>query len=409
MHSVPQGKSLFAAGAVQHKGTVNFSSNSEIIIFPFFTPKWHSRWHHFSKRFYLSRISVNKNISVIIPFSYGYSYKDEGSCPEHIIEEICSLSGKIPFAFGKEKFFPQIDLVMRKDMFKKLSQYFQYNSIIERDSAFIRFNFSFKQRIAILEERKKKLKIGDNLVYNNHLMGKLSDLFSLFLLMLNIARPGGVSAGGWYVTVNRKHRNEWYHRLERTNGTNVDWLLWGDDSNENSNIKDLDILQTWRWFTENMPLMYGKIQTPISRALHAYSKLLETSSCTCGELQLLWPMVGLEAIFTDDSVNEESLSSQIVTKSNLLFKDIVNSKKIKNMYKIRSKFIHGKLNSTILIEDVFEEEKIMDRYDLPIADAATLATTLLISALQLFISNGWNDVRFDRKILLEGKTIPAQD
>lgn len=49
------------------------------------------------------------------------------------------------------------------------------------------------------------------------------------------------------------------------------------------------------------------------------------------------------------------------------------------MYKIRSKFIHGKLNSTILIEDVFEEEKIMDRYNFPIADAAKLATTLLLS------------------------------
>lgn len=294
-------------------------------------------------------------------------------------------------------------------MLKNLHQYFHHNSIDEEYSAFIRFNFSFKKRIVVLEEKKKALKIGDNLAYSNHLIGTLADLFTLFLLMMNIARPGGVYAGGWFITVNRKQKNEWYHRLNKVNGANVDWLLWGVNSNENSNIKDLDILQTWRWFIENIPLMYGKIQTPVSRALHVYSKLLEKSSSTSEELQLLWSMIGLEAVFTDESINEESLSSQIVSKSKLLFDDMVNSKKIKNMYKIRSKFIHGKLNSTILIEDVFEEEKIMDRYNFPIADAAKLATTLLLSALQHFISNGWNDIKFDRKIFLEGKITTEQN
>ena len=75
--------------------------------------------------------------------------------------------------------------------------------------------------------------------------------------------------------------------------------------------------------------MYGKIQTPVSRALHVYSKLLEKSSSTSEELQLLWSMIGLEAVFTDESINEESLSSQIVSKSKLLFDDMVNSKKLK--------------------------------------------------------------------------------
>ena len=345
---------------------------------------------------------MNKNISIIIPFHYGYSNKDDGSYPVRVIEEICSLSDKIPFTFGEENFFPQIELVTRKDMIKRLHQYFHHNSIDEKYSAFIRFNFSFKQRIAELEEKKKVLNIGDNLAYSNHLIGKLADLFSLFLFMMNIARPGGVSSGGWFITINRKQKNEWYHGLDKVNGANVDWLLWGVDSNENSNIKDLDILQTWKWFIENLSLMYGKIQTPVFRALHAYNQLLKKNTGSSNELQLLWSMVGLESIFTDESINEESLSSQIVTRSNLLFEGMVSSKKLKNMYRIRSKFIHGKLNSTILIEDVFEEEKIMNRYDFPIADSARLATVLLLSALQLFIANGWNDIKFDKKIFLEG-------
>lgn len=346
-------------------------------------------------------VEVNRSIKITMPFYTGYSSSGDDSYNKGVVKELICLSQKIPFYIGDEPFYPDIFLVSDEKNIKKLHSYFHHNNSDKEFSSFVCFNFLFPKTIRHIEAIKEKLNINSNLAYHKHLLGQLDRAFTTFFLMLNLARPGGSHTGKAHLAIKGK-KNDIFHFINEINGSAIDGMLWNHEIWDYPNRKDLDILRTWDWFISNSDLLYGKITTPISRGLHSFFNILDNSSNMICGLHLLWAMIGIEAIFTDENLSEESITHQILTRSHLMFGDVVTQKDIKTMYKIRSKFLHGKLNSSILTENIFEEEKIMDRYHMPIYESAQIATTLLVLSLQYAISRGWNDIKFHRATTLSG-------
>ena len=339
-----------------------------------------------------------KSISVcnIIPFSWGLTLREDGMYQTRIIDELCSLSKKISFPIGDETFFPKIDVIKNKKEILKLNSQYQYNNIDTKYTTYVKFSFIFKEPIVNLELVKKNLGIGDDLAYKNHLIGYLSDGFTAFLLMLSVARPLGVSVDYGYTLINNVEFKRFGFFGSRFDGSRVEYLF--DNINEYSHINDLDILDSWTWFINNIDLLYGTETTGISRALHAFMNTIDAYHKPNEALALLWTMIGIESIFTDDALHEESLTAQILSRSYLLFGDMISSKDIKIMYKIRSKFIHGKLSSSILVKNIEEEERIMERYEFQLCEATKTSFALLIASLQYAISRGWRDIKFHKSI-----------
>lgn len=339
-----------------------------------------------------------KNISVciIIPFSWGLTLRENGMYQARIINELCSLSEKISFPIGDETFFPKINAIKNKKAILKLNRQFQYNDTHSRYITYIKFSFIFNTPIIKLELAKERLGISDDLAYKNHLIGNLSNIFTAFLLMLSVARPLGISTDYGYTLINNIEFKRIGYFGSKIDGSRADYLY--DNIDTYSNISDLDILDCWNWFVNNIDLLYGIESTGISRALHAFMNIIDAYHKPSEAVSLLWSMIGIESIFTDDALHEDSLTAQILSKTHLLFGDMISSKDIKLMYKIRSKFIHGKLSPAILIDNIEDEEKIFERYYFQLCEATKTSFALLIALLQYAISRGWRDIKFHKSI-----------
>jgi len=203
-----------------------------------------------------------------------------------------------------------------------------------------------------------------------------------FFIAFNLAYPGFFELSDIEIFYNDKK--------SKTIGTCICNLM--DVYLESANkgwpeIKILPITRTWDWLNSKTNFLYGTSSNSIERALNAFTYLFNSP----GYEDLFYCLLGIEAIYNSDQNN--GVMEQIREKITLLIGLPEDGKKIiRNMYSVRSDFIHGRLNfpsKFTSLDGTKEFEKfVLDDY----GNTLNTATGILVATLQKFIENNSNEL-----------------
>jgi hypothetical protein len=158
------------------------------------------------------------------------------------------------------------------------------------------------------------------------------------------------------------------------------------------NIETLSIKEVWRWMRSCDPLPNSLGKTALERALNAVTYLLSGKPIEGAELvDLMWAMVGLEALYGRGT---SDLTYQLVEKATVLLGQYKGfEKSLKEMYNLRSKFLHGKASFPSALFDS-EGLREYERYSDKSNDATMLASAVLIATLQQMVKHNWKNLSF---------------
>ncbi len=130
----------------------------------------------------------------------------------------------------------------------------------------------------------------------------------------------------------------------------------------------------------------------IERALSALTYIYDCYSYE----DLFYSMIGIEAIYVR---SKEGILQQIKDKSKSIFgepKDYM--KRLKHMYNVRSRFIHGELNFPPRYCPDGDTQEFFQFSDKEYFDALNMAQALLIASIQQFILMDTDEIEFELKV-----------
>ena len=156
-------------------------------------------------------------------------------------------------------------------------------------------------------------------------------------------------------------------------------------------LRQLDFTKTWEFYTNICGTLTELPSKPIEIAISNLTDLFDENSDHSGARNLIWGFAGLEALLAD---NETSIGSQLRQKLIALFGtqvDVVEfEKEIANIYKYRSKVIHGKAKSGSVLSNwggSFYQPKSETK-------ETETAIWLLVAVIQYCIQNKLSDLKF---------------
>ena len=214
---------------------------------------------------------------------------------------------------------------------------------------------------------------------------RISDL----LVMTNIARVGSIELSNSAI-VQDDHVDKFNHipcmyALAIQEAVNMAAQM------EWPNLQAMDISTVWKWVVKRHEMLEGFDNSPMGRALNAFSRLFEKKSAD-EPMQLLWALVGLEAIYV---TGKTEILQQVREKSqSLLGKQDKYKKKISQMYNFRSRFVHGALDfpGLFLLADARD---CVAKYDEELGEAITVAIAVFVATIQEVIRRDWDGLRFE--------------
>lgn len=127
----------------------------------------------------------------------------------------------------------------------------------------------------------------------------------------------------------------------------------------------------------------------LGRALAAFSYIASPKHQI--ESDILWPLIGLEALFCD---GKENLQSQIIDKSESFLGPCTSHKKsFKRIYQARSSFVHGGLDMPMAYTNM-DGTSEYDSFFTELMEARELATALLVATLKKCAADGRLELEF---------------
>lgn len=159
-------------------------------------------------------------------------------------------------------------------------------------------------------------------------------------------------------------------------------------------LKVIDINKTWNYIKEEMSGFDHMSNSPIQRALNAFSYLF-VDRLNDTTMTLFWALIGIEALYVKGKNN---IIDQVNEKSQVFLGQLKDFKKIlKTMYNFRSRLVHGDLDlpSKFIIHD----DEIYQNHVFKESDAASVAILVLIATLQKMILLNKKNLNFQYKIL----------
>jgi len=157
-------------------------------------------------------------------------------------------------------------------------------------------------------------------------------------------------------------------------------------------LETLSILATWQWMRQFIPLSDSLGKSNVERAINAFTHLLSEGQDEGRDLiDLMWTMVGLESIYGRGT---NDLTFQLVEKAGVfLGKHPGFDKDVKEMYRFRSLFVHGKAQfpSAFFTSDALPE---YTRHSSEASDASHLSSALLLATLQQMAKRNLNELNF---------------
>lgn len=152
-------------------------------------------------------------------------------------------------------------------------------------------------------------------------------------------------------------------------------------------FENLTIQQCWDWITSKTNFLSYISTTPIDRALFA----LSYESVANDNMYIFYVMLGIESIYNNGSNKEDSIMEQLRRKSQSLLGQLPQNaiKSLNEMYKMRSKLVHGSANIFKCWECDDYNENDYEKLSIERNHMIT-ATGILLATIQKFIKNNAN-------------------
>jgi hypothetical protein len=213
---------------------------------------------------------------------------------------------------------------------------------------------------------------------------EIRSILTHLLLLANVGRPGVlqfgegvvIQKGGWLVSTPRL-LSDLIHAVDH-----VRTIGWPP-------VADLPLHDVLAWYPYES-LHAATPQTgPLARAMNAVSYLFGSTGPESQVSAMLYSLIGLEALYTD---THDGIAEQINSKAQILIGPMNAFKKeLKQMYHIRSRFLHGDLDFPRSFESIRPS-------DYPTLDAidrsANLASMLLLVTLQRMCEHRLSELKF---------------
>jgi hypothetical protein len=153
-------------------------------------------------------------------------------------------------------------------------------------------------------------------------------------------------------------------------------------------LRELPLSIVWRWLKASPSVETNFATDAVGRALHAASHTLYARSFVT---DLVWVMVGLESLFTS---SEGGLLHQVRERGQALLGSSGRaSKDISEMYRIRSKFLHGKLGFPGPHYADYGGDEFR-QWTGDMLQALATGRAMLIASLQELVVRDWHELEF---------------
>lgn len=148
----------------------------------------------------------------------------------------------------------------------------------------------------------------------------------------------------------------------------------------------------WLWARSVPSFIDGVGETPVGRAIAAFSHLFVGSPGQSSDELLFWALLGLESIY---GRGREGLAEQLREKSHVLLGMPATHKKVvSRMYDFRSRFVHGDIDIPFRGAPFDELSGYTEKMD----EGQSTGIALLLSTLQALAKVGRTEIEFEYKI-----------
>jgi hypothetical protein len=215
------------------------------------------------------------------------------------------------------------------------------------------------------------------------------------LLLANILRPGSLSAETGYAFVGSA-------QVGQTSPFFAEHLFWAVDTSKQlgwPKLSKVDFSCGWNWLHRSEALVDGIGVGRLGRALAALSHLTATSLNTTSSIDLVWILLGLEALYSKGNIG---LKEQLLGKSEaLLGKRTENKKAFGSVYDFRSRLLHGDVDLPLRFTE-FDGAKKYEDFHTELARNEDLALAVLIATLQWMMANNTTSLKFEYALATGG-------
>jgi hypothetical protein len=206
----------------------------------------------------------------------------------------------------------------------------------------------------------------------------------------NICKAGSIDLQDGFVLVGKERREtrsyqgplNYVSQLETERGIKL--------------LRELDFRKNWEFYINLKGTFLGNPKSPIEIAVSNLTDLFDDSYDQSGARNLIWGFAGLEAILAD---SEASIGSQLRQKLVALFGNQVDvgdfEKEIGDIYKFRSKIIHGKAKSSSVLKNM--SSKFFQSGDE--GQETKVAIWLLVALIQYCFQNKQSELKFKTVVL----------
>lgn len=213
---------------------------------------------------------------------------------------------------------------------------------------------------------------------------EFEDQVKNFMIAVNIAYPGLLEVNTIKFYINKMFRNS------RKNTTST--LLVSVNEARIDNWPKMNVIKidrVWNWLKQRKGFMQGMSTNAIERALSAFSYIYNSSSYE----DLFYAMIGIEAIYVR---NKEGILQQIKEKTKAIFGEPPDyMKRLKHMYNVRSRFIHGELNFPLYYRTEIQTEEFLKFSDEEYWDSRNFAQAILVASIQQHILRDKEEIEFE--------------
>lgn len=216
---------------------------------------------------------------------------------------------------------------------------------------------------------------------------EFEDQIRNFMIAVNIAYPGLLEVSKINFGINSTfycvRENRISSLLISVNEARID--NW-----PKMNVIKID--KVWNWLKKREGFMRGMSTNAIERALCALSYIYNSTSYE----DLFYTMIGIEAIYVR---NKEGILQQIKEKTKALFGEPPDyMKRLKHMYNVRSRFIHGELNFPLSYRMEIQTKEFCKFSDEEYWDSRNFAQAILVASIQQHILRDKEEIEFELNV-----------
>jgi len=346
------------------------------------------------------------NITLVAPlpcrWQFSYFTKLERRYSLDTIEEIRGLSGQLEFRdYNDHSFLVSAEVFDKVDKYKPLATvrkkhlissfpciFLKLSALIRREDKEIEESFTRSDGSPISQENREQF-------VSQLSVEALDERLFEVALAANLARPSGLHYDAPMLFV-----NDVFLKYGRGVATSFSDAMTKASELKWPRFKKLKIKAVLDWFDQIPGFSDRRSETPLGRALAAYSYLMRSDFGNEGPLALVWALLGLEALY---GKGNQASKSQLLTKSEAyLGTRLQHKKRYSWMYDFRSRLVHGDLD-LIYAHNQFDATEAHERFSEGIWDCEMLATSMLLATLQKMCSENRISLDFRYKVLTSEK------